>query len=85
MALQQLEIISVDDVNRFLKEVVDPLLGPSFHPDTPGDDYTNARGQRVFSDAEAATWDLMVEDCLNVCRLAGLDFYAVAYGVLVRG
>ena len=58
------------------------VIGPGFHPDTPGVDYLKDDGERLFTDADAERYDAGMALALTVL---GDRVYEIALGAITRG
>jgi hypothetical protein len=54
------------------------FMGPGYHPDTPGAEYVDQDGNRVFTEAGAASYDRTHSEACRVLEAAGIDPCAVA-------
>ena len=80
--IQQFEIKNLQDVEKFLRYLIEPQglsIGMGFHPDDYFCDYVNNDGERAFSDEDAATLNKYMEQCFAVCEQNDADIYDLAY------
>ena len=80
--IQQFEIKNLQDVEKFLRYLIEPQglsIGMGFHPDDDFCDYVNNDRERAFSDEDAATLNKYMNDCFAVCVQNDADIYELAY------
>lgn len=79
--VQQFKIENLQDVERFLRYVIEPQglsIGMGFHPDDDFGDYIKENGERAFSDEDAATLNKYMNDCFIICEQNNADIYEIA-------
>ena len=80
--IQQFEIKNLQDVEKFLRYLIEPQglsIGMGFHPDDDFGDYIKENGERAFSDEDVATLNKFMNDCFAVCEQNDADIYELAY------
>ena len=80
--IQQFKIENLQDVEKFLRYVIEPQglsIGMGFHPDDDFGDYIKENGERAFSDEDVATLNMYMNDCFSVCEQNDADIYELAY------
>ena len=83
--MKTFEIQTMQDVEQFLQYVIEPnglALGMGFHPDDDFSDYMKDNGEKLFSDNEANTFNVMTSKCFNVCEKQSADIYALALNII---
>jgi len=70
------DIKTLDDVVIFAKQLI--AEGTNVHPDDDFNDYVNTEtGQPTYSAQEASKRNELMNQCFEVCELAGSDIYDV--------
>ena len=68
------KILTIDDVKDFAKQI--NAEGVSFHPDEDFNDYVNLIDNKpCYSKQEAEFRNELMNDCFEVCKIAGVDIY----------
>lgn len=83
--MQNFEIQTMQDVEQFLRYVIEPnclALGMGFHPDDDFADYIKENGEKVFSNDEIRTLNEMISKCFDICEKQNADIYALALRII---
>ena len=76
------EIKNLNDVKCFMKLLV--TEGTNAHPDEDFNNYVNMEsGEPAYTAEQAALRNALMEQCFNVCKLAGQDVYSVMQEVFL--
>jgi hypothetical protein len=76
------QIKTIAGVQAFAHQLVEEGLTGGFHPDDPFTDYTQADGQPLYTAEEAATREVLLEQCFEIC---GDDVYEVIGRITLKG
>lgn len=79
--IQQFKIENLQNVEKFLRYVIEPQglsIGLGFYPDDDFGDYIKEHGERAFSGEDAATLNKYINDCFVVCEQNNADIYELA-------
>lgn len=72
-------LLTVDNAEAFLCFLIKGLgLGAAFHPDTRFSEYADDKGDDLFTDRQALTLELQMDQCFNICKVFGVDIYGMA-------
>lgn len=83
--MKTFEIQTIQDVEQFLRHVIEPngfALGMEFHPDDDFSDYMKENGEKVFSNNEAKALNEMTGKCFDICEKQNADIYAFALNII---
>lgn len=71
------EILSFNDVEIFLKQLIDE--GTNVHPDEDFNNYINLNtGLTVYTKEEAFLRNTLMNQCFVICQAEGIDLYEIA-------
>lgn len=83
--LENADYNSIEYVKAFSEVLVLEGLTTGFHPDTPFEDYTDAKGQPLYTPEDARLRNIIMDHCFEVCEREKVCIYEITGRITLRG